>query len=369
MTRKLFLFFGLSLCTALVAGDHKVPQSQLYVIENESPHSKTVIDGLKKCDINFTVVDSVNDDSDALYIICDISKTDHLPQNYIAYQSLDLSKGNIASAYLEKLSNAIAVWDYNLNNIARYQSRVAHYYYFPTECEYIDPIFLVCALPKTALSRYRDLLAYSNRKNTDISSHLPALFCYGILQCPKIIVEAGVRGGESTIPFKEVAAKCNSQLIGIDIEVDVNSAYAGLQKGTFLRMNDLAFASYYEKSQFRNEKIDMVFIDTSHQYEHTLAEIQMFAPMLSKNGMIIFHDSNVTPLDKGTAYIRLNYTKGQALGNTRGVTRALKEYFAIEFDEHSYLNFKFPKGEITWRMIHYPFCNGLTIVQKVDKNL
>lgn len=38
-------------------------------------------------------------------------------------------------------------------------------------------------------------------------------------------------------------------------------------------------------------EIDLLFIDTSHEYEPTLNEIALYAPRLSRNGRIVLHDS------------------------------------------------------------------------------
>ena len=72
-------------------------------------------------------------------------------------------------------------------------------------------------------------------------------------------------------------------------------------------------------------KLDIVFIDTSHFYRQTLDEIRLFAPLLSERGMLLFHDSNVTPLNNGRACLRLNNTIGSTnVNNSRGVTHAIK---------------------------------------------
>jgi hypothetical protein len=76
----------------------------------------------------------------------------------------------------------------------------------------------------------------------------------------------------------------------------------------------------------------------------------------------MFHDSNVTPLNNNTAYVRLNNTSGVAIGNPRGVTQALKEFLNLDFDESRYINQVCAHNGSSWRIIHYPFCNGLTVL-------
>jgi len=39
--------------------------------------------------------------------------------------------------------------------------------------------------------------------------------------------------------------------------------------------------------------VDVLFIDTNHEYEHTLKELMMVIPFISKKGIIIMHDTNL----------------------------------------------------------------------------
>jgi len=333
-----------------------------------SAHSDTVKNTLTTLNISFEVTDTLNTNDDTLYIIFNVESVDasNLPKNYIAYQTLDLSSNPIALDYEQKLSKAIAVWDYSRINITKYNSRIFHYNFLPANYAYADPVVLPCLLPLSTLKNYKELLAYSNKENTDISSHLPTMFYYTVMQNPKLILEAGVRGGESTLAFNEAIKYCNSEIIGIDLERQCELAYSKITNSTFICINDMNFQHYYNNSRFNQTLFDVVFVDTSHEYHHTMGEITIFAPLLNKNGIMMFHDSNVTPLNNNTGYIRLNESYGSAHGNPHGVTQALKEYFSINFNENAYCNFNFVKDNTTWQMIHYPFCNGLTVVKKLD---
>ena len=90
----------------------------------------------------------------------------------------------------------------------------------------------------------------------------------------------------------------------------------------------------------------------------------MFVKLLADKGIISFHDANVTPENNYTTYTRLNGSRSNVgAGNPRGVAPAIKEFFGIEFDESKYENIVFQKDGLSWHMIHYPFCNGLTLIQ------
>ncbi len=372
MNKNLFLpllvLFSTALCSNYILENNDQPI--VYIYANNSKYSESALDSLNKFNIKFKVVDTINNTNDQnLYIIFDvfnINKSD-LPKYYISYQSLDLTNNQLTNEYLDKLANSVAVWDYSKKNIHKYNSRIYNYYYFPKNYKNADPVILPCFMPVSTLSDYKKLLIYSNQKDTDISSHLPALFCHTVLQNPKIIVEAGVRGGESTIPFRESLKFCDAKLIGIDIEKTAAKPYSEIEQAIFLLMDDLDFNTYLKNSPFNNKKMDIIFIDTTHEYEQTIKEIALFEPLLADNGFLSFHDSNVTPLaDAG--YIRLNGTSDKAHGNPRGVPQAIKEYFSLEFDEYNYFNSNFIRDGVVWNITHYPFCNGLTIIKKIIQN-
>lgn len=342
-------------------------QSPLVIPASIKQQIEPVIAIFDTFEIPYTYASSIDaSDANHLYLICDahtIHKKD-LPKYYVVYQTLNLSINPITQDYLDILANAVAIWDYDNTNINHYR-HLNNYYYFPANYEYADPVVLPCFLPIHMLDAYKQMLVYSNQRDTDISSHIPALFTYAALLNPKLIVEAGVRGGQSTKPFYKAMDFCNATMIGLDIESSYAAAYNALTNSLFVHMNDLDFADYYKKSSYHNTPIDLIFIDTSHEYEHTLAEIKMFVPLLNDNGILAFHDSNVTPLAQST-FVRINGTYDSAPGNTRGVTQALKECFSLEFNEYAYVNTIFINNGTKWHMIHYPFCNGLTVIQKIN---
>lgn len=360
------IILGLCLTSNIISG---ITNSKLYIVsEGNTEQSEIVKKTLDNQNINYEAICSIaTKDDQNLYIVCNIQTIplDSLPKYYIVYQSLNLSATVLNNDYLIKLTQAIAVWDNSFNNIEKYRNQVHNYLYFPANYEYADTITIPCKLPVMQLTSYKKLLEYSNANNTDISSHLPTIFFYAALQNPSIIVEAGVRGGESTIAFKYALEFCTAQIIGIDIEPTSNTIYQQIKNSIFLCMNDLEFDKYFLKNFETNSKLDVVFIDTSHLYTHTLEEIKLFSPLLNENGIILFHDSNVTPLLDGTAYLRLNNTMGKAGGNTRGVTEAIKKYLSVSFDESRYQNFTCKSGNQNWHLTHFPYCNGLTILRKV----
>ena len=103
-------------------------------------------------------------------------------------------------------------------------------------------------------------------------------------------------------------------------------------------------------------EIDLLFIDTSHEYEHTRREIEIWSPFLSATGTLIFHDTN---MGKGI-YSRTDGSVSVGWNNRRGVIRAIEEHLGRQYDEAAYFC-DLAKGYL---VTHYPTCSGLTVLRK-----
>lgn len=194
-------------------------------------------------------------------------------------------------------------------------------------------------------------------KRTDISSHLRMMFLETVKIKPKMIVELGVKRGESTYALSRAAMVTRAKLISVDIR-DHRCALAW-KKWYFVQMDDLEFASIFKSWCQRhhiNPKIDVLFIDTSHEYEHTLKEIKAFLPHLSSKAMIIFHDTNCSDW-----YFRKNNTIDRSYDNKRQVARAIETFLNWHFDETKYVC-DYQQG---WLLENYPYCNGLFIMRRI----
>lgn len=192
----------------------------------------------------------------------------------------------------------------------------------------------------------------------DINDHLETLFIESALIQPKLIVELGVREGQSTFALERVAKLFDSVLVGVDVEDEVRrSSY---EKRFFIKSDDIEFAKQFPswcQAHHVEPSIDVLFIDTSHLYEHTLQEINSWFPLLSKKSKVFFHDSNLR--DK---FSRKDGSIGEGWNNDRGVIRAIEKYFNKSFNETvDFIDFR--DG---WLIKHYHLCNGLTILEKLD---
>lgn len=335
---------------------------------NDSQNSADIKKVFKAFDIACQEIKSLDITNDShVHLIFNIGDipAQSLPKYYIAYNTCLLESTSLAPDQLNKFSNAVAVWDAHWQNINAYRSSVHNFYYLPEKYEYADPVILSCRLPVETLAAYKEILCYSNTRLSDIASHLPTIFAHTVLQKPDMIIEAGVREGDSTKAFAKAMSFSEARLIGLDIESCPDTAYAKLKNSQFMQMDDLQFPNYYQSvPSLKSHNLDIIFIDTSHYYDHTLAEISKFVPVLAKNGFLLFHDSYMSPLRNFQWYCIEGTTFGHGWDNQKGVTRAIKDYFSISFDETKYHNFSFVKNDTTWHLIHYPFCNGLTLIRK-----
>ncbi|MCF7669539.1 MAG: class I SAM-dependent methyltransferase [Verrucomicrobia bacterium] len=194
------------------------------------------------------------------------------------------------------------------------------------------------------------------RQRTDISDHLPFLFVEALKIKPRLIVELGVRGGESTFVFERVARLTGARLVSVDIE-DCSGIckYADWE---FVLGDDIEFAGRFSEwcaQRGINSGIDVLFIDTSHLYEHTLDELRVWLPHCSAGAAVLFHDTNQRKF-----YTRSDGSWGIGWRNNRGVIRALESYFGKRFNEKR----DFTDYADGWFIQHRHVCSGMTMLTK-----
>ncbi|MGQ9810915.1 MAG: class I SAM-dependent methyltransferase [bacterium] len=174
---------------------------------------------------------------------------------------------------------------------------------------------------------------------------------------PKLIVELGVRGGDSTFVLSRVARLCGSRLISVDLQ-DCSQVCSD-RHWIFVQAEDIEFAKQFQewcKTRGIEPKIDVLFIDTSHLFEHTVKEIEHYFPFLSEKAKVFFHDTNLRHFS-----FRADGSMCVGWDNKRGVIRALENYFEKSFNEK--VNFMdIAKG---WWIKHYANCNGFTILERL----
>jgi cephalosporin hydroxylase len=210
------------------------------------------------------------------------------------------------------------------------------------------------------LSRSKELAEIRKFASTpsDINEHLESMFAEALVLRPKLIVELGVRGGTSTFVFERVAGLCEASIVSVDIE-DCSSI-SSYPQWHFFRGDDVAFANQFKdfcRQRSLSSRIDLLFIDTSHYYDHTIEEIRAWFPLLSPRAKVIFHDTNMKLVGP-----RKDRCFELSWNNDRGVIRAIEEYLGIGIDETTE-TMEYAKG---WLIRHTPKCNGLTIMDRVS---
>lgn len=206
----------------------------------------------------------------------------------------------------------------------------------------------------------RTLAAVRRRasKQTDICDHLETLLVETIGVQPSLIVELGSGDGESTFVLERVAKLWNADMVSVDIED--REEVGNYRKRRFVKQDDIAFAVEFPTwcaSRGLTTSIDILFIDTSHLYNHTGAEIRCWFPYLSARCKVIFHDTNLQEI-----FVRKDGTTGQGWNNERGVIRAIEDYFGASFDETK--NFFLERNG--WLIRHWSHCNGMMIMDRYE---
>ena len=99
------------------------------------------------------------------------------------------------------------------------------------------------------------------------------------------VLELGVREGYSTSAFLAAAESAAGHVWSVDIdEPRVPAHWSASGLWTFTRADDLTLT--WPAGMF-----DVLFIDTSHSYEHTLAELCRFVPVVRPGGTVFLHDT------------------------------------------------------------------------------
>ena len=153
--------------------------------------------------------------------------------------------------------------------------------------------------------------------NSDIVGHLPTLNCKASVQ-GAVVLELGVRSGESTCAFLAAAEAHGGHVWSVDIDPpSVPAEWHDNDGWTFLQGDDMD-----PEIQARTpRKVDVLFIDTSHCYQHTLDELTVYGPRVRHGGVILLHDTD------------LENAPGSVATEDRGfpVRRAVQEWCRTQF--------------------------------------
>jgi len=146
---------------------------------------------------------------------------------------------------------------------------------------------------------------------SDIYEHLDTFVAMCDDLQAKKVVELGTRTGVSTVAWLYGLADTGGHLWSVDI--DVQPPIGQHENWTFVQGDDCTQETY---SQLPGD-VDIVFIDTSHAYEHTLQELTLYRWLVRPGGKIVLHDTE------------LPYPEG-VIGKPFPVKRAVTEWCEAE---------------------------------------
>ena len=165
---------------------------------------------------------------------------------------------------------------------------------------------------------------------SDIVDHLPTLVDLVVEHDCQHVIELGTRTGVSTIAFLYALEQTGGSLLSIDL--DGRPLIGDWPHWDFVQGDDLDPQIFAQC-----DLTDLVFIDTSHGYRHTLQELYLYSHLVRRPGLMVLHDTE------------LEHPIGEPLKPAFPVKKAIVEFC----EEQSY----------EWS--NNPACFGLGIIRVV----
>lgn len=140
------------------------------------------------------------------------------------------------------------------------------------------------------------ILAELENGPSELNFHIRTLYRFAKQSCRPL--ELGVLSGNSTLAMMCACVEDQKRLCSCDIN------YCEKMVRTRMRRSGLddhwwAFVHGDDRSPETlasicriNRTFDLIFIDTSHEREHTTLELVMYYPLLERGGVMVFHDTH-----------------------------------------------------------------------------
>ena len=231
-------------------------------------------------------------------------------------------------------------------------------YWWFQDRSYIPPIYSF--LSPREWNVLREWYIATDEKNLAAETNVPMMsMLQGIIMGNNVsnVVQLGHFSGYSTllIGFMLRAMHRTNSFVTIDIDESlcrftqlwVDKAgladYVRVEKGdsSESRLADLVLEHFGSKPR-------LIFVDSSHQYEHTLKELNLWFPHMQEGGLIVLHDTSTDAVSQDTT------GKG-------GVKRALEEWMA---DKGNYNCININRNPSEYRDRVYLDGCGIGIIQK-----
>lgn len=133
----------------------------------------------------------------------------------------------------------------------------------------------------------------SSKSRSDIGGHLPLLYNLTKTLKPSVIIQAGIRDGNSDSAFGLAAIEEGLTLVDIDKDEVKDGRLKDIREEEdnwyFYqgRTDDKNIVDAVQK--FKGE-VGIFFTDTSHNYDDTKFELDTYSKLLSPEGIILIHD-------------------------------------------------------------------------------
>jgi cephalosporin hydroxylase len=117
-----------------------------------------------------------------------------------------------------------------------------------------------------------------------------AAFRQAVLDRPgaTVVELGGGVPGNSTTMFLSAIEDAGGELWSVDLEAaQVPAEWHWLPYWHFLQADDLSS----QAQKWLPAEVDVLFIDSDHGYEHTLAELRLYAPRVCAGGVALLHDT------------------------------------------------------------------------------
>jgi len=129
---------------------------------------------------------------------------------------------------------------------------------------------------------------------SDIREYLPLLHGEAARRDKPVILELGTRKGNSTLAFLAGSMGNGGHVWSVDINDILGDpegmfTWAKVPHWTFIHGDDMDPAVQAQLPA----RVDILLIDTSHEYAHTLAELRTFMPRVVPGGVALMHDTKL----------------------------------------------------------------------------
>lgn len=127
-------------------------------------------------------------------------------------------------------------------------------------------------------------------QGSDIMQWLPTLYGTVATYARPTVVELGVRSGNSTAALLAAADLTDGHVHSCDVNVPaVPEWWQDSGRWTVHIGDDVNPAILADMP----DAIDVLFIDSSHHYDHTLTELRAYVPRMRQGGTVLMHDTEL----------------------------------------------------------------------------